>query len=57
MPLDIPNPVALQHLQTLKNAFELKKALEVLDDNDATPTRVGRKLRKAAEVFTLRLQF
>jgi hypothetical protein len=50
-PLNIPDPVIPQHLQTPKNAFELKKAMEVLGDDDATPTRIGRKLGKAAEVF------
>ncbi|KAI9762164.1 MAG: hypothetical protein M1840_001459 [Geoglossum simile] len=40
-----------KHLQTLKNNLELKKVIAILGDSNATPTRVGRKLRKAAEVL------
>jgi hypothetical protein len=50
-PINIPDPVVPQHLQTPKNDLELKKAIATLGDSSATPTHVGRKLGKAAEVF------
>ncbi|KAI9763848.1 MAG: hypothetical protein M1840_009032 [Geoglossum simile] len=49
--LDIPDSVVPEHLQTPKNAADLKKALEMLNGNDMTPTHIGRKLGKAAEMF------
>jgi DDE superfamily endonuclease/Tc5 transposase DNA-binding domain len=50
-PIDIPDPVIPQHLQTPKNDLELKKAIAMLENNNTTPTRIGQKLGKAAEIF------